>query len=127
MKDLVLFAASFYLLKQDLIRALLSPKQLVAGLLIVEIKSVRDETTYARYREQVSPNLAAAGARYLVRGREVQVLEGDWQPGRVVVVRFDSVQAARDWWNSRAYATLKAIRQRSTDTNMLLVEGVANE
>jgi len=41
-------------------------------------------------------------------------------------VRFDSIQAARDWWNSPAYAELKYMRQRSTNTNMVIVEGLPN-
>jgi uncharacterized protein (DUF1330 family) len=98
----------------------------LAVFLIVEINGVRDEAAYALYREEVSENLAAAGGQYLVRGGEVEVLEGNWRPGRVVVVRFDSIQAARDWWNSPAYAELKSMRQRSTNTNMVIVEGLPN-
>jgi uncharacterized protein (DUF1330 family) len=98
----------------------------LAAFLIVEINGVRDEATYALYREEVSANLAAAGGQYLVRGGEVEVLEGNWMPGRVVVVRFDSIQAARDWWISPAYAELKSMRQRSTNTNMVIVEGLPN-
>ena len=98
----------------------------LAAFVIVEINGVCDEATYAWYREEVSANLADAGGQYLVRGGNVEVLEGNWRPGRVVVVRFDSVQAARDWWNSPAYAELKSMRQRSTNTNMIIVEGLLN-
>jgi uncharacterized protein (DUF1330 family) len=98
----------------------------LAAFLIVEVDEVRDEAAYALYREEVPANLAAAGGQYLVRGGEVEVLEGNWRPGRVVVVRFDSIQAARDWWNSPAYAELKSMLQRSTNTNMVIVEGLPN-
>ena len=98
----------------------------LAAFVIVEINGVCDEETYARYREEVSANLAAAGGQYLVRGGNVEVLEGNWRPSRVVVVRFDSMQAARDWWNSPAYAELKSMRQRSTNTKMVIVEGLPN-
>jgi uncharacterized protein (DUF1330 family) len=97
----------------------------LAAYLIIEI-AVNDPEVYARYREAVSSNLAAAGGTYLVRGGEVEVLEGDWRPNRVVVVRFDSTDEARRWWNSSGYAELKAMRQRSAKTNMILVEGVSN-
>jgi len=56
----------------------------------------------------------------------VEVLEGTWQPKRVVVVRFDSAAAARSWWHDPEYSELKAMRQRSTITNMILVEGIPN-
>jgi uncharacterized protein (DUF1330 family) len=97
----------------------------LAAYLIIEI-AVNDPAVYARYREAVSFNLAAAGGTYLVRGGEVEVLEGDWRPNRMVVVRFDSADQARRWWNGTGYAELKAMRQRSAKTNMILVEGVPN-
>jgi uncharacterized protein (DUF1330 family) len=113
-------------LRAGSLRPALERRLELAAFLIVEIDGVRDEATYALYREEVSANLAAAGGEYLVRGGEVEVLEGNWRPGRVVVVRFDSMQAARDWWNSPAYAELKSMRQRSTNTKMLIVEGLPN-
>lgn len=99
----------------------------MATFLIVDINKIRDQETYAQYREKVPQNLAANGGEYLVRGGRVEILEGEWRPGRVIVLRFDSVQAARDWWNSPQYAELKARRQGSTDTNIILVEGVSDE
>lgn len=94
------------------------------AFLIAEISGVYDEAMYARYREQVSPSLAEAGGTYLVRGGRVEVLEGSWRPNRLVIVSFDSVEAARRWWDSPQYAELKTMRQHSTKTNMIIVEGI---
>ena len=96
----------------------------MAAYLIVEIKSVSDEATYARYRSRVTPGLEAAGGRYLARGGRTEVLEGGWEPRRIVLVRFDSVDAARRWWESPEYEELKRMRQAATDTNMIIVEGL---
>jgi uncharacterized protein (DUF1330 family) len=96
----------------------------VAAYLVVDVTAIHNETAYAQYRSQVSPGLEASGGRYLVRGGHVEVLEGNWQPGRLVVVRFATMEAARGWWSSRDYAPLKSARQRSTATNMVLVEGL---
>ena len=98
----------------------------LAAFLVVDIRGGSDEPTYARYREHVLPNLATAGGTYLVRCGQVETLEGNWRPNRIVVVRFESMQAARAWWNSAEYAELKCMRQRSTNTNMILVEGISN-
>lgn len=98
----------------------------MAAFLIIEVTEVHDELTYARYRERVPSTLATDRGAYLVRGGQVEVLEGSWQPKRVVVVRFDSADAARSWWNDPVYSELKAMRQRSTTTNMILVEGIPN-
>jgi uncharacterized protein (DUF1330 family) len=96
----------------------------MSAYLIVDIARVRDEETYGRYKEHVSPGLVAAGGHYLARGGAIQVLEGEWRPNRLIVVRFDSAAAARAWWASEEYAPLKKLRMASTDCNMVIVEGV---
>jgi len=98
----------------------------LAAFLIVEVTEVHDEQTYAQYRQRVPSTLAAGGGACLVCGGRVEVLEGSWQPKRGVVVRFDSADAARSWCDDAGYSELKAMRQRSTTTNMILVEGIPN-
>ncbi|HEY8165680.1 MAG TPA: DUF1330 domain-containing protein [Gemmatimonadaceae bacterium] len=97
----------------------------MAAYLIVEILRVRDEELYADYRSRVSSQLRDFGGEYLARGSAIDRLEGTWQPKRIVVVRFESAQAARRWWSSAEYAELKEIRQASTDANMIVVEGIS--
>ena len=70
------------------------PKELAAFFIGI---AVTDPEVYARYREAVSSNLAAAGGSYLVRDGEIEVLERDWRPSRMVVVRFDCAEEARRW------------------------------
>lgn len=97
----------------------------MAAYLIVEIAGVRDEETYAAYRARVSDQLRKSGGEYLARGGTIERLEGTWQPRRIVLVRFDSLADAKRWWSSDEYAELKAMRQASTDTNMIVVEGIS--
>lgn len=86
---------------------------------------VTDADTYAKYKELGPPTVAAYGGRYLVRGGSVETLEGSWLPSRVVILEFPTVKLARDWWTSAEYGPAKALRQASTHTEMLLVEGVS--
>ena len=95
----------------------------MAAYLIVDI-TVRDEQRYAGYRARVSDQIQQYGGEYLVRGGALERLEGDWRPTRVVVVKFESIAAAKKWWESEDYAELKALRQATTDTKMIVVEGV---
>lgn len=60
----------------------------LAAFVIVDVTEVNDEPTYAKYRKGAPSTLAAHGRTYLVRGRKVETLEGNWRPSRVVVVRF---------------------------------------
>jgi uncharacterized protein (DUF1330 family) len=90
---------------------------------IVQI-SVHDAQTYERYKQLGPPSIAKYGGRYLVRGGATQILEGTWQPPRLVLLEFPTVEQAQAWWNSPEYAPAKALRHASAHTMMLLVEGL---
>ena len=72
----------------------------MAGYVIADI-DVKDPSAYEGYRKQVAPSLERYGGRFLVRGGKAEPLEGAWAPRRLVVVEFDSVERARQWWSSR--------------------------
>lgn len=90
---------------------------------IVEIE-VTDPKGYEEYRSRVGKSLEAYGATFLVRGGEIDVLEGDWQPNRIVMCMFDSVGKARQWYESDEYRELRKIRAHTAKMNMVAVEGV---
>lgn len=92
--------------------------------LIVDV-DVTDPEKFERYRLQVAPTLERYGGAFLVRGGKVEVLEGEWLPKRVVVLRFESAARAREWWSSEEYRAPKQLRQEASRTNLILVEGVA--
>jgi len=78
----------------------------------------------AEYRERVPEVIARYGGTYLVRGGQSVPLEGDWDPERVIVLRFDDVDAARRWYDSPEYKELRELRDRGSTTTMLVVDGV---
>lgn len=85
---------------------------------------VTDPEEYESYKALAGGSLAAAGGRYIVRGGEVTVLEGDPPVRRTVVVEFPSRQAALDWYEGDAYAEARRIRQRAAQAWGLVVDGV---
>jgi uncharacterized protein (DUF1330 family) len=85
---------------------------------------VHDPVRYEEYRKTVMPTLEAYGGKFLVRGGKMEVLEGNWPQRRIVIVEFPSVEKARAWWHSPEYAAPKALRQATSHTEMILVEGV---
>ena len=95
----------------------------MAAYIIVEV-DVRDKERYEDYKRMVQPTLAQYGGRFLVRGGAAETLEGDWSPGRVVILEFPSAEQARAWWGSDEYAPAKELRQATAHTRMILVEGV---
>jgi uncharacterized protein (DUF1330 family) len=95
----------------------------MAAYVIVDVQ-IHDPEVYAEYRSLTPASIAAFGGRFIVRGGAVETLEGDWVPGRVVVLEFESAARAREWWSSAQYAPAKALRHQSATTRMILVEGV---
>jgi uncharacterized protein (DUF1330 family) len=96
----------------------------MAAYVIVDV-TINDPEIYAEYRKLTPASITAYGGRFVVRGGPVETLEGNWSPGRVVVLEFDSVAQAKAWWSSAEYAPAKALRQQSATTQMIVVEGVA--
>jgi len=95
----------------------------MAGYIIVDVQ-ITDPEAYERYRAAVPATLAAYGGKFIVRGGRAETLEGDWEPGRIVVVEFESVEKAKAWWSSQDYAAPKQLRQSASVTKMIVVEGV---
>lgn len=84
---------------------------------------VHDPDRYADYRGESTATVAEHGGRWLVRGGAVETMEGDWQPGRVVVIEFPTMEAARGWWDSERYEAAKAIRRSASTGSIVFVEG----
>lgn len=95
----------------------------MAAYVIVEI-SITDHIEYEEYKKLTPAAVAAYDGRFIVRGAKTESLEGNWQPERMVVLEFPSVERAKEWWNSDEYSKAKEIRQRSATTKMLVVEGI---
>ena len=96
----------------------------MAGYLIVQVE-VTDSVQYEDYKKMVPASLEPFGGKFVVRGGACENLEGNWQPKRLVVIQFPSVDAAKKWWASSEYRDAKALRQRSAKAEMIVVEGSA--
>lgn len=95
----------------------------MAGYYIAEI-DVHDDEAYAAYRELAAAAIAAHGGEYVVRGGAWESLEGDAPKSRVVILKFASVDAAKNWFNSEDYAPAHAIRTRAATSRSFIVEGL---
>ena len=94
----------------------------MSAYLIVNIE-VTDPERYAEYVKVVPATIAKFGGRYLARGGRTVKLEGSWEPKRVVVLEFESLERAREWWASEDYRGPKALRQSASVADLVLVEG----
>lgn len=96
----------------------------MAAYLIGEVQ-ILDPQLYQEYAKGVPATIAQYGGRYLVRGGAVDAKEGDWNPQRIVVLEFPSIEQAQRWYASPEYAPLLAIRQQAAKSKILLVDGYA--
>jgi uncharacterized protein (DUF1330 family) len=95
------------------------------GYVIAEVESTDpNPNAIKEYAAKVPQILADFNGHYVVRGGAVQALEGEAPKGSIVVLGFDSVEKAREWYNSPAYAAIRPIRQKATKSRLFIVEGV---
>ena len=85
---------------------------------------IYDMKRYGEYMARVKPALEAAGGRYLSRGGEHKVYEGDWKPRRVVLIEFPSVANWEEFYEGPIYQGLKSIRDECSSVRLVSVEGL---
>jgi uncharacterized protein (DUF1330 family) len=85
---------------------------------------VTNPEQYEKYKAASPGAVAAGGGSFLVRGGELTVLEGDWQPSRLVVLEFENLAAAKRWYESEAYQEAKQLREGAAHLRVVAVQGV---
>lgn len=95
----------------------------MTAYVIVET-DITDPEQYELYKAASPAAIAAGGGRFLVRGGELAVLEGDWSPSRVVVLEFEDLEGAKRWYDSRAYQEARKLREGAARFRMIAVQGV---
>jgi uncharacterized protein (DUF1330 family) len=94
------------------------PAYLIANI------DVKDSAAYEEYKAKVPAIVAKYGGEYLARGGRFVILEGDWAPTRMAVLRFPDIESVQALYASAEYEPLKTLRQRVTKTDFVVVEGV---
>lgn len=91
---------------------------------IIADVTVTNPEQMAQYRVWSSKAMQEFGAEILVRGGAIEVLEGPWQPTRLVVMKFPSVEQAKAMYHSDAYTHARSLREGAGVMRMVVVEGV---
>jgi len=95
----------------------------MSAYFIVEVE-VTDPATYEPYKPLAAASIEKYGGRFKARGGKAELIEGTGAPKRTVVIEFDSVEAAKRWYNSPDYQAALKIRQSASKARAILVEGV---
>jgi uncharacterized protein (DUF1330 family) len=95
----------------------------VAAYVIADIE-ITEPVTYDEYKKAASEALTRYGGRFIVRGGKTEKLEGSWDPKRVIILEFESLEQAKRWWASEEYKAPKELRRSASTANMILVDGL---
>jgi len=87
----------------------------------IDIKNARE---YEEVKRLTPATIAAYGGTYLARGGPCETLEGTWAPKRLVILKFESIDQAKQWWDSPEYRPVKVARQDCASVNMIVTEGI---
>ncbi len=94
----------------------------MAAYVIVDAE-ILDPAKYEEYKKLTPHAIAKHGGRFLARGGQTVVLEGDWRPNRVVVLEFPSLEAARTFYTSVEYTAARRARAGGAKMNMIVGDG----
>ena len=98
-------------------------RRAMPAYVIADVRQALDQEALVEYRRGNTDAVTRHGGRFVVRGGDMELLEGEWDTRRIVVMEFPDMAAARGWYESDDYAPLKALRQSASSTNIILVDG----
>ena len=95
----------------------------MSAYVIFAFDKTKDQSEIEEYRRMAGPSVAEHGGKILIRRSPVDTVEGAWSPDTVVLLEFDSMEIVRAWYNSAAYQSAIAVRQRGADAVVSFIEG----
>ena len=95
----------------------------MAAYVISDVR-VRDQDAFKIYRTRAAESISKQGGKYLVRGGDIQTLEGEWAPSTIIIVEFPSLEQARSWYASPDYASALEVRDKALTRNLILVDDI---
>jgi uncharacterized protein (DUF1330 family) len=91
---------------------------------IINDMEITDPHRFEEYKLLSPATVAAYGGKFLARSGEVNALEGDWNPRRLVILEFQDRAQAQAWLNSPEYAPARRLRQLSANSRMVVIDGI---
>jgi uncharacterized protein (DUF1330 family) len=95
----------------------------MAAYAIADVEII-DSAKFQEYGSQVPATIEEYGGKYIVRGGTIEKAEGDWEPGRIVVIEFENMNQLKKWYHSQEYSGPMQLRHESSNAKIIFVEGV---
>ena len=96
----------------------------MTAYILIDRLAVTDRDSFNAYPDSATAAVDSYGGRYVLpHETEIEALEGNWKPNRLVLIEFGDADQARHWWESPQYAEARAIHHTATISNVILVDG----
>ncbi len=95
----------------------------MAGSVLAQI-DVTDLAVFEEHRGLAGPTIEKYGGSIVVRDGATEAVEGDWDPKLLIILRFDSLEKAKEWYYSPEYTEARKYRHRSANTQLIFAEGL---
>lgn len=95
----------------------------MTAYVLVDI-TITEPVLYEEVKRLTPPVVAQYGGKYLARGGHSELLHGEWQPARLVLLEFENLEKARAWEASPEYTVVKQLRERCARVNMVILQGL---
>ena len=82
----------------------------------------KDPEKLQEYGSQAGPLVKKFGGELVISGGVTDVLNGSHEHRRCVVLKFETAEAARAWYNSPEYQAIIPTREEGADTVFYVVE-----
>ena len=92
------------------------------GYMLIDTE-ILDQEVFAEFAVKIVDAMEAHGGRFLVRGGTTEVIDGDWEPHRIVIMEFDSFERAQGFVRSSEYGALQDLRARCMNSRTMVVAG----
>ena len=95
----------------------------MAGYIFVQTE-VSDSDRYDTFKQAVPAVIEQYDGRFIVRGGDMETLEGAFDGPRVVILEVPSAERAREFWGSPEYAEVKKLREGAANMTAVLIDGI---
>lgn len=95
----------------------------MAAYVITDVE-ITDAELYGQFMKQVTETVESHGGKFVARGGKLEVILGNWSPNRIAILQFDNLDQVHGWLSSPEYIALDDMRSRSSNINMVVVDGL---
>ena len=121
---ILLLASIFFLITSFKTQNMDNEQNTGPAYCIFDNVQINNSTKLEEYKNNVFSVVEKFEGKYVIAGGQMEVIEGNWNPHFIVMIKFSSYSQAKKWYNSPEYRDLKKLRQSSGEFDAIIVEGL---